>query len=98
MTKKINRYKMMERYMTIALLVDLLLFISFLIAAGNGIIWLKVLLSIFIIALSVGCIGFLYLSKELFRSRSLWMGTAAVAIFVCTLFALILNYPSPKPM
>ena len=98
MAKKINRYKIMERNMTLILLADLLLFVFFLIAAGNGIVWLKVVLTIFILLVSAGSIGFLYLSNELLKRRSLWMGTAAVAILVCTLFSLILNFPAPAPM
>lgn len=93
-----NRYKEMERYMTYALIADLLLFIFYLIAAGNGIIWLKVILTIFAFLLSGVCLAFLYLTKELLRPRSLWMTAAAGSIFVCILFSLILNYPSPAPM
>lgn len=98
MTKKTNRYKIMERNMSLVLLADLLLFIFFLIFAGNGIVWMKVILTIFIILVSLGSVAFLYLSNELLKRRSLWMGTAAVAILVCTLFSLILNFPAPAPM
>lgn len=98
MTKKTNRYKIMERNMSLVLLADLLLFIFFLIFAGNGIVWMKVILTIFIILVSLGSVAFLYLSNELLKRRSLWMGTAAAAILVCTLFSLILNFPAPAPM
>ena len=98
MAKKINRYKMMERNMTLVLLADLFMFILFLIFAGNGVIWMKAVLSVLILLVSAGCIGFLYLSQELLRRRSLWMSTAYAAIFVCTLFALILNFPAPAPI
>ena len=91
------RYKKMEQYMTIALIVNLILFIFFLIAAGNGIIWLKVILFILTLLLSGLCLAFLYLSQELTKARSLWMSTAAAAIAVCLIFSLILNFPSPKP-
>lgn len=98
MAKKLNRYKVMERNMLFVLLTDLLLFIFFLISAGNGITWLKVVLSLFVMIISLGSLGFLYLSNELLKRRSLWMGTAAAAMFLCTIFALILNFPSPAPM
>ena len=98
MANKNNRYKEMERYMTYALVADLLLFIFYLIAAGNGVIWLKVILSLFAFLLSGGCLGFLYLTRELLRPRSLWMTAAAGAIFVCVLFSLILNFPAPAPV
>ena len=90
-----NRYRQLEQYMTYALLADLALFILFLITAGNGIIWLKVILSIIIIGLSGLCLAYLYLTKELLRQRSFWMSVSAAAILVCLLFSLILNYPSP---
>ena len=43
MAKKQSRYKQMERYMTYVLLANAALFIFYLISAGNGIIWLKVI-------------------------------------------------------
>lgn len=97
MNKRNSRYKQMERYMTYTLLADLAIFLLFLIASGCGIIWLKVITSIIAIVLSGLCLGFLYLSKELLRQRSLWMSAAAAAVAVCTLFSLLLNYPSPNP-
>ena len=90
------RYKAMERNMTIVLICDLLLFIAYMIAAGNGIVWLKVVLSILTILVSVLTIVFLHLTGELLKQRSLWMSTAAAAITVCILFSLILNFPSPN--
>lgn len=98
MAKKNNRYKEMERYMTCALVADVLLFIFYLIAAGNGVIWLKVILSLFSILLSGGCLAFLYLTRELLRPRSLWMTAVAGSILVCILFSLILNFPAPAPV
>lgn len=83
--------------MVVVLLANLVLFISYLIAAGNGILWLKVILSILTILLSVLCLVFLHLSGELGKQRSLWMSTAAAAIAVCVFFSLVLNFPSPSP-
>lgn len=93
-----NRYKEMERYMTYVILFSAVMFIIFLIASGAGIIWLKVIASILSIAASVLCLAYLYLTKELLRTRSLWMTAAAVAIIACTLFSLMLGYPSPNPL
>jgi hypothetical protein len=98
MARNRNRYRQMEHYMTCALFLDLILFIFFLISAGNGVIWLKVILAILCIALSGACLAFLYISRELLRPRSMWMSAAAAAILLCTIFALILNYPSPNPL
>ena len=95
MAAKRNRYKEMERYMIGALILDLLLFVFYMISAGSGVIWLKVVLSILIILLSGAILAFLYITRELLRPRSLWMTAAAVAIVVCLLFSLVLNFPSP---
>lgn len=98
MSRRNNRYKLMERNMTAVLLADLVMFIVFLFASGFGVIWLKVITAIVAICISGLCLGFLYLSQELLRRRSLWMSAAAAAILVCTVFALIFNYPSPAPL
>ena len=98
MPKKRNRYKEMERNMTYVLLADLALFILYLIFAACGIIWMKVILTILIFVISLAVLGFLYLSKELLRRRSLWMSATAAAIFITTFFSLILNYPAPLPV
>lgn len=97
MNNRRNRYRQMERYMTYALLTDLGVFLLFLIAAGNGVLWLKIITAIIAILLSGLCLGFLFLSRELLRPRSLWMSAAAAAVALCTLFSLLLNYPSPNP-
>lgn len=97
MAKKENRYKTMERSMCLTLVADLALFIAYLIAAGAGVVWLKVILSILTILISVLCLVFLHTNGELYKQRSLWMGTSAAAIAVCILFSLILNFPSPSP-
>ena len=41
-----SRYKLMEKYMTAALIVAAILFIFYVITAGCGIIWLKIILAI----------------------------------------------------
>ena len=97
MAKRVNRYKKMERTMTATLLADAFLFILFLIAAGTGTLWLKILTAIFTILISGLCLAYLYLSKELLKRRSLWMTAAAGAILLCVLLSLILNFPSPSP-
>ncbi len=92
-----KRYKKMEQYMCIALAADLLLFILYLIVAGNGIVWLKVILAILAILLSLLCLAFLYLSQELLQQRSLWMSLTAACILLCLLVSLMVNFPSPNP-
>ena len=93
-----NRYAMMERRITYGLLLSAFIFIVYLFAAGAGTIWLKVISAIVSISLPSLCLAILYLSKELLRPRSLWMTVASVAIIICTVFSLILNFPSPRPV
>ena len=95
MTRRVNRYKILEQKMTYTLLGDLGLFLLYLLFSGMGIIWLKVILAIFCGVLSVSILGYLYLSQELLRPRSLWMTTGAGAIALCLLISLLLNYPAP---
>ena len=97
MDKRKKRYAIMEQYVTILLLALLGLFCTYLLAAGFGILWFKLFCAVIIILTSGLCLGYLYLTKELLKRRSLWMGAAAAALFVCTLFSLILNFPCPKP-
>ena len=96
MAQRSNRYKEMERYMTLALIADAVLFVLYLICAGSGVIWLKVILAILTIALSGLCLAYLYFSKELLRQRSFWMTVCAGAVLVCVVASLILNFPSPN--
>lgn len=96
MANKPNRYKLMERYMTITLCLDTAVFILYLIFAGIGIVWLKVIFALVCLALSSYLVWLLYASKELLRQRSLWITTGVAAIVVCLLFSLILNFPSPN--
>jgi len=91
-----SRYKQMELYMTCALIANAGIFILYLIFAGFGIVWLKVVTSVLCVLISAACLAYLYMSKELLRQRSLWMSAAAAAVLVCLLFSLILNFPSPN--
>lgn len=97
MPNRRNRYQEMEFRMFFVLLADVLLFIFYLIAAGNGIVWLKVIIAIIAIIISGLCLIFLYLTQEISRPRSLWMTATAGAVLVCIVFSLLLNFPSPHP-
>jgi hypothetical protein len=89
---------MIEQRITYALIISAFFFIVYLFAAGAGTIWLKVISAIVSILVSCLCLVILFLSKELLRQRSLWMTVAAIAIIICTVFSLILNFPSPSPV
>ena len=96
MANKRNNYKLFERFMTIALCADAIAFIFYMIFAGLGIVWLKVILTLGCFALSAFILWVLYTSKELLRSRSLWITTGAAAIAFCLFMSLVLNFPSPN--
>ena len=88
-----NRYQQMQDIMTKALLTDVAAFIIFLITAGNGVTWLKVVAAIASIIISLGSLAFLFLSQELLKKRSLWLSTGFFSVFMCVLASLILAYP-----
>lgn len=90
-----SRYRDLEQMLTIFLIASAADFVLFLIFAGIGIIWLKVITAIFAILLPVLCLALLYLTKELLKQRSLWLTTGFFGIFLCTVVSLIANFPSP---
>ena len=90
-----NRYREMENMMTKVILVDILVFILYLICANMGWIVLKVITAIIAIFGSLLCVGWLYLTGEFTRRRSLWMVTAFICIVICVLVSLLLGYPVP---
>lgn len=92
-----NRYRMLEKYMTYALLVDAGVFVLYLISAGFGIGWLKAFFAVVgIVGAALGLV-YLYFTRELLRPRSLWMSAGLAAVLVCILVSLLVNYPSPNP-
>ncbi len=94
MAKK-NRFTEFENKMTKVLLGNTVVFILFLIFSATGLIPLKVITAIITILASLLCLGYLFMSGELRRRRSLWMSAASAAIFLCTVVSLICNFPSP---
>ena len=93
MAKHVNRYKELDRYMTYALIADGIFYMTYLVAACVGLIWLKVVMAIIAFLVSGLCLVYLFLSQELLKPRSLWMTTGAAAVILCTLVSLILNFP-----
>ena len=94
---KRNRYREMESLMTKILLGDALVFVLYLLCAGKGWVIFKVISAIIAIFGSVLCVGWLYLTGEFNRRRSLWMVTAFICIVICVVVSLILGYPAPAP-
>ncbi len=90
-----KRFLEFEKKMTQVLLADAAVFVLYLIFSATGVIPLKVITAIVAILASLLCLGYLYMSGELRRRRSLWMSAASAAIFLCTVVSLICNFPSP---
>ena len=95
MDKKRARYKKMETIMTAVLCLDAIVFVTYLVLAGMGMIALKVTTAVLCLIISGAALYFLYLTKELLRKRSLWMTLAAACTILCVLISLILNFPAP---
>ncbi len=88
---KRNRYKQLEQMLTVGLISDGVLFVLYLICAA--IVWLKVVLAVLAILLSLACLAVLYLTKELLRQRSLWLTTGFFSVLLCIVVSLILAFP-----
>lgn len=97
MAAKRSRYREMERFMCTILLVDLIVFILFLVFSALGILVPKVIAAILAITVSCFSLYFLYRNGELTRPRSIWLTLAYFGIALCTVVSVIANYPSPKP-
>lgn len=90
-----RRYQQLEQELGIAVGLDLGLYLLYLLTAGFGITWCKILLAIAALALSVlGC-GFLVLIGEHKRRRSLWVLCAFGSIAACILVSLLTRFPGP---
>ena len=96
MAKGKSRYKQMETMMTAILCLDAVIFITYLIFAGLGMIGLKALTAVLCLLISGAALYFLFMTRELLRRRSIWMTLAAACIIICILFSLVLNFPAPR--
>ena len=87
----------MESLMTKIILGEALVFVLYLVCAGLGSTVLKVITAIIAILGSLLCLGWLIITGEFSRRRSLWMVTGFVSIVLCVLVSLLLGYPGPAP-
>ena len=92
---KRNRYREMESKMTLILISAAVFFVLYLVCASFGLTVLKYILAVVSILASVACLGWLYLTGEFKRRRSLWMITGFISIIACLLVSMILKYPYP---
>ena len=94
---KRNRYREMESLMTKVIVGDALVFVLYLLFAGLGLTVVKVAAAIIAILGSLLGLGWLVITGEFSRRRSLWMVTGFIAIVLCVLVSLLLGYPDPAP-
>ena len=92
---KNSRYKAMETIVTAALCLDAVVFLAYLIFAGNGMVAMKIASVVLCFLISGAVLYFLYITRELLRKRSIWMTLAAACIIICILVSLILKFPAP---
>lgn len=90
-----NRYREFESFMIKIMAGDALAFVLYLIFAGKGWTVVQVITTVLVLLVSILSLLWLYITRELFRRRSLWMVTGFGAIVLCLLFSLILKYPCP---
>ena len=92
---KRQRYAQYEKFLSIVLIADAVLFGLFLLFSGLGVVWMKVILSVVTILLSVLSMVSLYLTGEFNRHRSRYLVYGFGAVVICVLFSLICRYPAP---
>lgn len=90
-----STFRKLERMLTRVILGVLTVFLLMLVAAANGIGWLKWTLAVPVILVCVMGGGLLILKQEHKRRRSWWMLSAFLGLLLCTLVSLITGFPAP---
>lgn len=93
MAKRNNRYRQLDFLMTRVVIGDAFLFLLYLLCAATGIGWLKGLCAFVVIVGSALGAGYLYLTQEWLKKRSLWMTMSFGALFLLTIVSLICKVP-----
>ena len=93
--KKRNAFRKLEQMLTRVILGALAVFLLMLVAAANGIGWLKWLLAVPVILVSGLGGTLLILKQEHKRRRSWWMLASFAGLLLCTLVSLITGFPAP---
>ena len=95
MAERQNGYRQFERFLTILLALTGAMFVLFLFTSGVGLVVLKCILALIVAALVGIGLFLLYRTKELLRSRSLYLTLSYGALLLLTIVSLICNYPAP---
>lgn len=94
-TRRRNTFRTFERMMTRVILGTLAVFLLMLVASAGGIRWLKWLLAITVMLVSLLNCALLVLKQEHRRRRSWWLLASFVSLLACTLASLLLGFPAP---
>ena len=95
MSKKQNKFRELERFLTTLLLFNLAFFVFFLFFSGVGVIFLKVVCALFAFLVSGFCLWLLHKTKEIFRPRALWLTCGFASMAILTLTSWICRFPGP---
>ncbi len=90
-----NRYRELESMMMKIFAGDAAVFLLYIIFAGRGWNVVKIIAAVVVLLISIFALVWLFMVKEMFRRRSLWMVTGFGAILICLLVSLVLKYPCP---
>ena len=90
-----NAFRKLEEMLTYVILSASVLFLLMLVAAANGVGWLKWFLAVPVILVSILGGGMLVLKQEHKRRRSWWMLASFFGLFACTLVSMIIGFPAP---
>ena len=93
MAKRNNRYRQFDFIMTRVVIADVFIFLLYLLSAAMGLDFFKGLTAVVAILGSAACVGYLYLSQEWLKKRSLWMTLSFGSIALLTLVSLICKVP-----
>lgn len=93
--RKRSAFRKLEQMLTRVILGALAVFVLMLVAAANGIGWLKWLLAVSLILVSGLGGALLILKQEHRRKRSRWMLASFAGLLLCTLVSLITGFPAP---
>lgn len=97
MDRKNRSFLHLEKRMTLAIIGATIAFVLFLFASGYNVVWMKIICAIISILIPAFCLGYLYLTLELRKRRSQWLVAASLALILCTICSLVLQFPSPAP-
>ncbi len=88
-----NRYQQLEQVLTIFVLVNLALFLGYLLCALFTLTVLKIILAILSFLVSACGIFFLCSTTEIKRPRSRWIVYALICIPLCIVVSMICRFP-----